>query len=151
MKIINEAYRWALEHPGMPAATQPLCAAHYRAASALCRRCDKPICPLCPGFSRSLCVPHYQQMVVRQSRQRVLKEWGLLIAIIMGLRAVGLSGVLAAGVVGAYLAWLGLRFLVRRRWFGCLALLLLPYSLILAGVWSLFDSLKGWNEPTTRT
>ena len=79
---------------------------------------------------------------------RVVKEWGPLIAIIVIMRSTGLPGLYTAVALLAYLGWLGFRLLTTRRWFGCLALLLLPYSLVLAGAWSLVDSLRDWNRLT---
>lgn len=77
----------------------------------------------------------------------MLQEWGPLVAMIVMLRLMGLAGLDISVAVLLYLAGLGFRLLLTRRWFGCLALLLLPYSLILAGVWSLVESVRDWHKP----
>lgn len=161
MKTINEAYRWALEHPAQllgpdnkgprsAAAKSAECPVHLRAAIRQCKRCHDPICLACTGFRQSLCDRHYQMARYRQARRRALKEWGPLILIVMGLRLLAVPSLYTAIAVLIYIAWLGLVFLLDRKWFGCLAFLLLPYSLVLAGVWSLFESLREWNHPPTK-
>ncbi|MHB1611342.1 MAG: hypothetical protein ACYCT0_06600, partial [Sulfobacillus sp.] len=55
------------------------------------------------------------------------------------------SAVLLWSVLG-YLALLGIGWLRRKRWMGCLALLFFPYSLILAGLYSLYEGLSQWNK-----
>ncbi|WP_338055104.1 J domain-containing protein [Sulfobacillus harzensis] len=162
MKRINFAYEWALRHPPTttaPGPTHPpgsdrqgqrpdppiMCPDHGYQAMGRCKRCGQPLCLGCLGFRRSLCNRHYQRQKIRAARSRTLGEWGPLIVIIFGLRALGLPGFDVAIAVLIYLALLGLRLLIRRHWLGCLALLLLPYSLVLAGVWSLWESLRDWN------
>lgn len=161
MKRINHAYEWALRNPpdtqSTPRSSQPssgrstapdppiVCPDHQYQALKRCKRCQQPLCMGCLGFRQSLCNRHYQSQQVRQARTRVLQEWGPLIAIIFGLRAIGLPGLDVGIAILIYLALLGLKLLLARHWFGCLALLLLPYSLVLAGAWSLIESLKGWN------
>lgn len=152
MKVINEAYRRALEEPPADLGTggrQPLvtCPVHQQPSERHCRRCKQPLCVACSGYRQSLCHRHYQQARIRRARGRAFKEWGPLIGLIVVLRAVGLPGLYTGLAVLAYLAAIGLRLLLTRRWFGCLAMLLLPYSLVLAGIWSLFESLRDWNRP----
>jgi hypothetical protein len=157
MKSINQAYRWALENPPTaspapnsesPGSAASVCQVHRKTATRECRRCRQPLCLLCPGYRQSLCQMHFAQAQRRRIRGRVLKEWGPLVALIVVLRALGAPGLYTAVGTLIYIAWLGFRFLMARRWFGCLALLLLPYSLVVAGIWSLYDSLKEWNRPT---
>lgn len=163
MKRINEAYQWALKNP--PAAAPNPARAHHAAAGRpgpapeppvvcpehgyqavrRCRMCDQPICLGCLGIRESLCTRHYQKFTTRGRHLRVLREWGPLIAIIFGLRSLGVPGLDVGIAVLIYLALLGVQLLWKRRWFGCLALLLLPYSLVLAGVWSLLESLREWS------
>lgn len=161
MKRINFAYEWALRHPPSPPSatvkeeTQNawsrtpdppiMCPSHGYQAMGRCTRCGQPLCLGCLGFRQSLCNTHYQRQKIRRARARALREWGPLIGIIFGLRALGLPGLYIGVAVLCYLAILGLRLLISRRWLGCLALLLLPYSLVLAGVWSLWESLRDWN------
>lgn len=154
MKVINEAYRWALAHPpafdGHEAKTEAepvMCPIHRRPAWRQCRHCRRPICPACSGFRQSLCTRHYQRAQSRRARDRVIKEWGPLVAIIVILRLAGLPGLEVSVAVLIYVAYLGFRLLLARGWFGCLALLLLPYSLVLAGVWSLIESVRDWHAP----
>lgn len=156
MKRINRAYEWALKNPpgtagptrsaSAPPPDPPImCPEHRYQALKRCRRCQQPLCLGCLGFRQSLCNRHFERKRVMSARSRTLREWGPLIAIIFGLRAVGLPGLDVGIAVLIYLALLGLRLLLTRRWFGCLALLLLPYSLVLAGAWSLYESLREWN------
>ena len=65
------------------------------------------------------------------------------------LASVDVAGKIIAIAALAYLAALGLRLLITRHWLGCLALLLLPYSLVFAGAWSLVESLKNWGHAAT--
>ncbi len=162
MKRINEAYQWALKNPPSGASDSPrvhhatgrtgpapepplVCPEHGYQAVRRCRKCQQPICLGCLGFRESLCNRHHQKLATRARRLRVLREWGPLLAIIFGLRSVGVPGLDVGVAVLIYLAVLGVRLLWIRRWFGCLALLLLPYSLVLAGAWSLIESLREWS------
>lgn len=166
MKTINEAYQWALHNPPQAkspgrghagqsptAGTEPpiICPEHQYQAVRRCKGCQQPICLGCLGVRQSLCNRDYRRLKTRQMRGRAFKEWVPLIAIIGGMRAFGLPGLDVALASLIYIAWLGFRFLRTRHWFGCLALLLLPYSLILAGIWSLIDSLRDWNRPFQET
>ena len=49
------------------------------------------------------------------------------------------------GLLG-YLAFVGVGWLRRKHWLGCLALLFFPYSLVLAGLYSLYEGLSQWNK-----
>jgi hypothetical protein len=156
MKVINEAYHWALANPPESDAREAksastgdliICAVHQRPATRQCRRCRNPICWACPGFRQSLCLRHYRLVQSHQARRRVIQEWGPLLALIATLRIIGWVGLEMTVVILVYLAGLGFRLLLTRRWFGCLALLLLPYSLIVAGVWSLVESVRDWHAP----
>lgn len=160
MKTINQAYRWALDHPpAPPGAKSPgpretavtVCPDHHKTATRACRRCRRPLCLLCAGYRQLLCSKHFARAQQRRVRGRVLKEWGPLIALIVLLRSLGVPGLYTAGGILTYIAWLGFRFLLSRRWFGCLAVLMLPYSLVVAGIWSLLQSLKDWNRPVARS
>lgn len=164
MKRINEAYDWALKHPPetKPSATvartsetgtpEPpiMCPTHRYQALRRCKRCQQPLCVGCVGFRQSLCTRHHHRQKVVSHRLRVLREWGPLIAIIFGLRSIGLPGLDVGIATLIYLALLGLRLLLTHRWFGCLAVLLLPYSLVLAGLWSLWESVRAWNGEKTK-
>lgn len=155
MKAINEAYQWAIKNPPQsragtrPAASSPqsgpVCPEHHQPSVRQCRRCQTPICLGCKGFRQSLCNRHYEVARTRLARGRALKEWAPLIILVAVMRTLDLPGLYIGLGVLVYLGWLGFRFLMVRRWFGCLALLLLPYSLVLAGIWSLIESLREWN------
>ncbi|MDA8204726.1 MAG: J domain-containing protein [Thermaerobacter sp.] len=160
MKAINEAYQWALRNPptapgtspgAPPPESGPICPDHNHPGLRECRRCHQPICLGCQGFRQSLCNRHVQSASMRQTRGRALKEWAPLIVLIVVMRSFDQPGIYIGVAVLIYVAWLGLRLLLARRWFGCLAFLLLPYSLVLAGVWSLIESLKEWNRSPGRT
>jgi len=164
MKRINEAYQWALKNPPIttPSTSQSsanpkappepplMCPLHRYQAIRRCKRCRVPICLACVGVRESLCNLHYQKMLVRHARTRVLREWGPLIALIVIFRGIGLPDLETSVSALLYLAVIGFRFLLHHRWFGCLALLLLPYSLVLAGAWSLVESLRQWNGPVAK-
>ncbi len=156
MKAINEAYHWALAHPPEAQAGEAQssgdlvrCAVHQRPCTRICRRCRKPICWACPGFRQSLCMRHYRLAQSHQARRRVIQEWGPLMILIATLRLLAWSSVEMTVAVSIYLAALGFRLLLTRHWFGCLTLLLLPYSLVMAGVWSLVESIRDWQAASS--
>ncbi|PSR35026.1 MAG: J domain-containing protein [Sulfobacillus benefaciens] len=122
------------------------CPRHHQTAWRRCQVCQTPLCTECIGFYTSLCAKHYRKSALKRYRNRVVREWVPLIIGVAVLREVGLgSAVLLWGVLG-YLALLGLGWLRRKRWMGCLALLFFPYSLVLAGLYSLYEGLSQWNK-----
>lgn len=166
MKEINLAYQTiqagrapfprANEPPSKTAARRtqqtaypPACTRHRRPIVRFCIQCQSPLCPLCVGFSDFLCDAHWQKSHLKKHRGRALREWLPLIGGIVWLKSIGLSPGLVLWTVLGYLAFLGFFQLKRARWFGCLAVLLLPYSLVLAGLYSLYESLAGWNKTAT--
>ena len=153
MKTINQAYQLALQYrPASASTANPrhdppvICPDHRYQAVRRCKRCQKPICLGCLGVRESLCNRHYQNWVLRRARGRALREWSPLIALVAGLRIVNFPPLYVGIAVLIYLAYLGLGLLLRKHWFGCLAVLLLPYSLVLAGTWSLLESIKEWSH-----
>jgi hypothetical protein len=153
MKWINQAYEWALSHPptttsgteNRQGASPVLCREHRYPAIGRCKRCGAPICLNCHGIRQSLCNRDLQRAKHRRVRGRALREWIPLILLIALSRLFGFTASFVLLLVAAYLAVIGVQELIRHRWFGCLALLLLPYSLILAGIWSLIESLREWS------
>ncbi|MCY0878204.1 MAG: J domain-containing protein [Firmicutes bacterium] len=157
MKLINQAYEWALNHPPPkanstqnPGAATVLCREHRYPAMGKCKRCGAPICLNCLGMRQSLCNRDLERLKQRRARGRALREWLPLVLLIALSRMMGLTAGWVILVVAGYLAVLGVEELFRHRWFGCLAFLLLPYSLVLAGIWSLIESLQAWGQASPR-
>ncbi len=133
--------------PPRPHAPPPtLCNRHRQPVLRVCQRCQEPLCTQCIGFYTFLCAKHYRRSVLKGYRNRVVREWLPLVAGIALLRAIGLSSAVLLWSVLGYLALLGIGWLRRKRWMGCLALLFFPYSLILAGLYSLYEGLSQWNK-----
>lgn len=153
MKEINAAYDWALRHPPVEASRQQtarptpepdepvVCPVHKATALGRCKRCQQPICLACLGVRQSLCNKHYTQLKENQARRRALTKWGPLAGLIILFGALGLPGRPTLVAVALYVAYLGFRLLLDKHWWGCLTILLFPYSLLLAGIWSLIESL----------
>ncbi|MCY0864520.1 MAG: J domain-containing protein [Sulfobacillus sp.] len=158
MKHINLAYQEALASaqapPAPPPSTGPaphaeapvLCSVHRYPAGRRCKRCQAPICLACAGYQDMLCSTHWAQSVRSRRRNRVLREWLPVIAIIGVGRIVDVPRLMIGLALLIYIAYRGFTYLTAKRWWGCLALLLLPYSLILGGLWSLWESVRQWNE-----
>lgn len=156
MKRINQAYQWALagelrlspSSPPKDAAPTPppVCLQHHQEGLRRCTRCQVPLCRSCEGFGAHLCTRHLTRWIVHQHRRRALKQWIPLIAGIGGLKILGFAPALILWAVVAYLGVLGFFFLRRRRWMGCLSWLFFPYSFVLGGLYSLYESLSAWNR-----
>lgn len=136
---------WA---PPPPRQTSPPlhCDLHGDPVLRRCTRCNTALCGRCIGFYTALCAKHYRRYGLRRHRSRVAREWLPLIGGITLLKGLDISlSIVFWGVLG-YLAIIGIGWLRRKRWFGCLALLFLPYSLVLAGLYSLYEGLSLWNK-----
>ncbi|MDA8192797.1 MAG: J domain-containing protein [Thermaerobacter sp.] len=162
MKAINQAHQEILSGtaqprqdasvpPSPPRGTPqetpwPNCPVHGARSLRACSQCEKPLCQTCPGFGLGLCARHLRQFVVRPYRLRALSQWVPLLAGLGLLRSLGLSTVVMFWALLAYLTAVGFWYLWRHRWLGCLALLFVPYSLVLAGLYSLYTSLSQWRD-----
>lgn len=165
MKWINWAYTELmtnpvakLPHPPEHHASDPpppqepshppwvVCPSHNQPARSYCSRCHTPLCPVCPGFQHQVCDFHLRQASKRKFRARVMREWAFLAVIVLwGKLWPWALSTLLWGILG-YLAALGILELRRLRYFGCLAWLFIPYSLVLAGLYRLYDGLSRWNR-----
>ncbi len=161
MKEINQAYQRILSGqvpvtpppPARPAPPPPRpspppmrCAQHGEPILRRCTRCNAVLCTRCIGFYTALCAKHYRRFGLQRHRSRAAREWLPLIGGITLLKGLAVpSSILLWGVV-AYLAVIGVGWLRRKGWFGCLALLFFPYSLVLAGLYSLYEGLSQWNK-----
>lgn len=168
MKTINEAYRLAISgqapsrpepvpkrptqpyRPPAPPPPPPVCALHKRASTRICRTCQTNICTGCEGFVDGLCAPHFKKIKLRERRARAVKEWVPFISLIAILKLASFSSMMILWLVLGYFAILGYGQLRRARLLGCLAFLLFPYSLVLAGIYSLYQSLSQWNDAAIR-
>lgn len=160
MKDINRAYQMALTQnlsdriqptsasrtPPPNPSNAPRCPIHHVIGLRTCEKCDLPLCRTCLGFMESLCLRHMVQKRVRHARRRAIGQWLPLILGVSGLKSLEVPSSTIFWSIIAYLAIIGLMYLRRRRWLGCLAFLFLPYSFVLAGLYSLFDSLSQWRD-----
>ncbi|SMC04165.1 DnaJ domain-containing protein [Sulfobacillus thermosulfidooxidans DSM 9293] len=163
MKWINWAYHEVMKTPFVvevnkkdapgpresshKASPPPLsCRLHHQPIVRTCTRCQAPLCPSCVGFSLSLCSMHFRKWVNAKFRRRVLREWGLLFVLIATSKLLSWPFSTLLWSLLGYLALLGILELRRLRYFGCMAWLFIPYSLVLAGLYSLYEGLSRWNK-----
>ncbi|POB10168.1 J domain-containing protein [Sulfobacillus sp. hq2] len=165
MKAINSAYNQITQHlakipltpePPPPERERsktppvPTCPRHRTTAPKSCRLCAEPLCPQCPGYHDGLCTRHQQKRAVKKAQTRALREWAILLALIaLGKFLAYPTATLLWAILG-YLALLGIMELRRLRYFGCMAWLFMPYSFVLAGLYSLYEGLSLWNKHSTR-
>ncbi len=122
------------------------CSWHGQPAGTHCSRCHAPLCPACPGFLQQSCAFHLRQASRTKFRRRVMGEWsGLFLIVGWGKLWPWPLPIILWTILG-YLAVLGIVELRRFRYFGCLAWLFIPYSLVLAGLYRLYDGLSRWNQ-----
>ncbi len=123
-----------------------MCPWHNEKARAYCLWCHTPLCPSCSGFNQQLCSFHLRQAQRTKFKRRVMGEWGgLILIVVWGKLWPWALSTLLWSILG-YLAILGILELRRFRYFGCLAWLFIPYSLVLAGLYRLYDGLSQWNK-----
>lgn len=133
--------------PPRPSSPPPMrCRLHGETVLRRCTRCQEDLCSRCIGFYTALCAKHYRRYGLHRHRVRVAREWLPLIGGITLVKELGVpASIMLWGVLG-YLALVGVGWLRRKRWLGCLALLFFPYSLVLAGLYSLYEGLSQWNK-----
>lgn len=145
---IGDITPWTPPPKAPPTPTGPplSCAVHHQPIIRYCVRCREPLCSTCLGFTLSLCPFHFRKFILARFRRRVLWEWGGLAAmVIIGKLMFWPLSTLLWSILG-YLAGLGILELRRLRYFGCITWLFIPYSLVLAGLYSLYEGLSRWNH-----
>ncbi len=165
MKEINQAYQ-SIRNGQAPLMTPPparptpptwsppsrespppmRCSLHGEPILRHCTRCNEVLCTRCIGFYTALCAKHYRRYGLRRHRSRVAREWLPLIGGITLLKGLLIPLSIVFWAILGYLAIIGVGWLRKKRWFGCLALLFFPYSFVLAGLYSLYEGLSQWNK-----
>lgn len=153
MKAINGAYAQitsgeAAQH-GLPPSppTAPSCRQHSNKADRVCQACAEPLCPRCSGYQNSYCPRHASPLVLPNRPRRFIREWGGLAALLALGQGMHWPLIPFLCVTLGYLAILGVMQLRRVRYFGFMVWLFLPYSVVLAGLYSLFTALKPPTRP----
>ncbi len=136
--------------PPRPAPPIPTCPRHRQSASRTCRECGAPVCSRCGGYTLSLCGEHLRIQRIRKARRRALGEWAALASVLGAGKVLAWPVPTLLWAILGYLAVLGVMELRRLHYFGCMAWLFVPYSLVLAGVYSLYEGLSLWNRHSVR-
>lgn len=160
MKQLNGAYQAAMEEalassppnaaksPAAEVERLGFCTLHTADIVDRCRSCGRPACPQCRtrtgcrqcvGYSP----PHRSPERGRWSLPEAVWLWAPVALGTLAFRMMEVPyGVLGWGAI-IYLAVLGIGVIRRLKAWGWLLWLVFPYSLVLAGVWRLFRSLRG--------
>ncbi|MCY0885113.1 MAG: J domain-containing protein [Firmicutes bacterium] len=152
MKRINAAYRRILEGAAAPPPPDPppprpgpVCSRHGGPAVTTCQVCGTPLCPACEGWRERRCYRHRRAAAATRTPAggpaAAAAVWVPLLAGVAVSRMLGFPLVAILLAVGLYLTVLGARRLWRWRWLGIALMVFFPYSMPLAGVYTLFTAL----------
>lgn len=122
----------------------PVCPLHAADMVYRCPHCGQLACPRCLlGNGCRLCqIPSSGPQSFWGRIPSGIWLWGPIILGVLIARQLDLPPATIGWGALLYLAILGIGVLRRLRTWGCLLWLVFPYSLILAGFWRLFDSLR---------
>ncbi len=159
MRIINLAYRAALNQQGLPGPNEPsaadrwgssrsgsLCLEHGVTGQGRCRRCQRSICSQCPGFSATLCNRHLATAFRQHVQWRLLADWIPMLAWVVGCRLflVPLGSALLGLTVYAFI--LGVIRMRRTGWTSLLHFWVFPFGLIVSGMYALYEDMDHLNR-----
>ncbi len=162
MRMINLAYRAALEQQGLPGPNAPsaearrrsspsaesesLCVEHGLSGRGRCHRCQRSICPNCSGFSATLCNRHLAEAFRRHVTWRLVGDWLPLLAWVISCRMllVPLGWALIGLTVYAFM--LGVIRMRRIGWTSLLHFWVFPFGLIVSGMYALYEDMDHLNR-----